>query len=108
MVVSPRPSHTFWVFVVRNNVAVFGELLVADGALSALLDNLPVQQLAHLGWRPEFPVSPWIVRIFDALHAEPQSSFHLSLLTAAAEQRAVDRTQFVLSKSHENSPRGSI
>ena len=44
MVVPPRPSHSFRVPVVRHDIVVIRELLVADGAFPVLFDNLPVQQ----------------------------------------------------------------
>jgi hypothetical protein len=47
MVVPPRPSHSFRIPVVRHDIVVVREFLVTDGALSALLDNLPVQQFPH-------------------------------------------------------------
>jgi hypothetical protein len=35
--------------MIWSDVVVVGELFVADGAFPVLLDNLPVQQLPHLG-----------------------------------------------------------
>ena len=35
--------------MIRNNVIVVGESLVADGAFPVLLDNLALQQFPHLG-----------------------------------------------------------
>ena len=49
MVVSPRSSHSFRIFVVRDDVVVIREVFVADGAYPALLDNLSVQKFPHLG-----------------------------------------------------------
>ena len=54
-----------------------------------------IEQLPHLGYRPEFPVSPIMMWILDTLNAEVQSPFHLGLLTAATEQGAVDRAIFI-------------
>jgi hypothetical protein len=48
MVISPRSAHPFWIPVVHD-VVIVAELFVADRALSVLLDDFPVQQLAHLG-----------------------------------------------------------
>jgi len=42
MVVSPGPSHTLRILVVRDDVTVLRELLVTDGALPVLFDNFPV------------------------------------------------------------------
>src|SRR5215467_13649506 len=99
MVISPGSSHTLRMSMVRYYVAVIREFLVANCALSALFGDLPIEQLAHLGRRPKFPVLPGVMWIFDTLNTEPQSPFLLSLLTATAVQRAVDRTHFVLSES---------
>ncbi len=49
MVISPRSAHSFRVFVVRDDVVVIRKVFVADGAYSALLDNLSVQKFPHLG-----------------------------------------------------------
>ena len=50
MVVSAGASHSFWLSVVRHDVAAVGKFMVADGALPILLNDLSVQQLPHLGW----------------------------------------------------------
>lgn len=49
--------HHVRVFVVRNDLAAIRELLLANCTRSALLSDLPIEQLPHLGWRPKFPVS---------------------------------------------------
>jgi hypothetical protein len=85
MVISPSSAHTLRVPVVWDDVVIIRELLVTDCAYSVLLYSLAIQQLPHFGWRPKFPESPWMVRIFDALNAEPQSSFLLSPLATTAE-----------------------
>lgn len=36
--------------MVGDDLAAVYKWLVADSAFSALLGNLPVEQLAHLGW----------------------------------------------------------
>ena len=48
MIVSPRSAHTFGILMVRHDVVVVGELLVADGTFPVLLDNRPVEKLSHL------------------------------------------------------------
>jgi hypothetical protein len=48
MIVSLRSSHSFRVSVVRNDIAVFSELIVADRAFAVLLGDFSVQQLPHL------------------------------------------------------------
>jgi hypothetical protein len=71
MVISPGASHSFWLPVVRYDVAAVGKFVAANGTCPSLPDDLSVQQLPHLSRRPEFPISPGMVRIFDAPHAEP-------------------------------------
>jgi len=104
MVISPSPSHAFRVSVVRNDIAVFSELVVADRAFAPLLSDFAIQQLPHLSWRPEFPVSPGVMWIFDALDTEPRLPFLLRLLTSATKQRVVDRAVFIPSEFHGNAP----
>ena len=48
MIVASCCSHSPWLDVVGYDLAAVGERFVADSALSALLGNLPVEQLAHL------------------------------------------------------------
>jgi predicted dithiol-disulfide oxidoreductase (DUF899 family) len=48
MVVPPRSSHAFRVFVVRNDIAVFIEVFLADCTFSVLFGDLSIQQLSHL------------------------------------------------------------
>ena len=39
VVISPSPTHALGVLVVRHDVVVVGEFLVADGTFPILLDN---------------------------------------------------------------------
>jgi hypothetical protein len=71
MIVSPRSSHSFGVPVIWDNVAVLSKFLVADCAFPVLFCDLPIEQLAHLGCRPQFPISPGVVWILDALNPKP-------------------------------------
>jgi hypothetical protein len=66
MVVSPRPSHSFGIPVVWYNVVVVGELFVADRTDPVLFNNLPVQEFPRFSGRPEFPISPGMMGIFNA------------------------------------------
>ena len=85
MVVSARASHSFWLSVVRYDVAAVGKFVVANGTFPSLLDDLSVQQLPHLGWRPQFAISPGMVWILDALNTKLKSAFFPRLLATAAE-----------------------
>ena len=71
MIVSPPAAHSFWFSMVWDGVVVARELFVANRAFPILLDNLPIQEPPHFGWRPEFPKSPGMMRILKALHAYP-------------------------------------
>jgi hypothetical protein len=104
MVVSARASHSFWLSVVRYDVAAVGKFVVANGAFPCLLDDLSVQQLPHFGRWPEFPKSPRMVWIFDALNAQLKSALFPRLLTTAAEQRAMNRAKFIPTEFHGNAP----
>lgn len=66
MVISPRSSHPFGIFVVWHDVVVVRELTMADCAYSVLFRNFPLQKFPHFRGRPEFPISPRVMRIFDA------------------------------------------
>jgi hypothetical protein len=107
VVVSPRSSHSFRILVVRNGIVVVGELFVADGANTALLSDLAVQQLSHLGRRSKFPVSTRVVRILDPLYARPEESglvFFSYCFSTAAEQRSVYWTIFIATQPHNTTP----
>jgi hypothetical protein len=86
MVVSAGASHSFWLSVVRYDVAAVGKFVVANGTFPSLLDDLSVQQLPHLGWRTEFAISPGVVRILDSLNTKLKSAFFPRLLATAAEE----------------------
>jgi len=85
-VVSPSPSHAFGFDVVGHNLVVIREGFMADCTLSVLLEKFSLQQFPHLGWRPEFAISPWMVRIVDALNTKLKSAFFPSQLATAAEE----------------------
>jgi hypothetical protein len=90
--------------MVGHNLAVLAKRLVTDCAFSALVGDLSVQQLPHLSWRPEFAISPGMVRIFDALNAKLKSASFPRLLATAAEQGAVDWAIFIPTEFHGNAP----
>ena len=86
MVIASGSSHSFRVSVVRHDLATVVKFLVADGALPSLLDDFSIQQLPHLCWRTEFPISPRVVRIFDALNTKLKPAFFPRLLATAAKE----------------------
>ena len=85
MVISAGSPHSFRVSVVRYDVATVGKFMVADRAFPVLLHDFSVEQLPHLGWRPEFAIPPGVVWIFDALNTKLKSAFFPRLLATAAE-----------------------
>jgi hypothetical protein len=50
MIVPPCSSHSPLLDVVTNDLTAAGKCFVANPVLSSLLGDLPVDQLAHLGW----------------------------------------------------------
>ena len=71
VIISPRRSHAFGLFMFGHNVVVIREGFVADCAFAVLLNDFAVHQLPHFGWRPKLSISPGVVRIFDALNTQP-------------------------------------
>ena len=100
MIVSPRSAHSFRIPVIWHDVVVICELLVADGAYSGLLPHLAVQKLSHFSRRPEFPISSWVVRTFDALNSRSQEPGRGKGFPAAAGKRLVNRAEFIATKPH--------
>jgi len=49
MIVSPSSSHSFGILVVGDDIVAIPEVFAAEGAYPALLPNLAVQKLSHLG-----------------------------------------------------------
>jgi len=90
--------------MIRHDVVVVGELVVADRAFLVLIDDLPVQQFPHLRWGPEFPISSRVMRIFDPLHAKPHCPGFGDEFATAAGNRFVHGTEFIASKSHRIPP----
>ncbi len=50
MIVASCCSHSPWLDVVGDYFAAVSKCFVTDTAFPALFGNLPVKQLAHLGW----------------------------------------------------------
>jgi hypothetical protein len=75
---------------------------MAEGAFPALFHNLAVEQFSHLSWRPEFPVSPWVMRIFDPPNTQAHSPLNRSVFPAATNPRSMDRTILVATEFHRH------
>ena len=93
--------------MVRHDIAIICKLFVADRAYSVLLDNLPVQQLPHLGRRPEFSISSGVVRIFDTLNSKSHRPGFGDEFATAAGKRFVEWAEFIATKPHGIPPGGS-
>lgn len=74
MVVSPRSAHAAWIDMVGHDVAVVGELTLADAAFPVLSDHLFVQQLPHLAVGADLAVSARMLWILDSSDAKLSGS----------------------------------
>jgi len=102
MIVSPRSSHTTGMDVVGHHVAALGEPLLAEGAESILLGDLPVEELPHFAVGPKFPVSPGKMRVFNAPNSHLALAFFFwDCLSAAAGERTVKWAQLIPAESHD-------
>jgi hypothetical protein len=88
--------------VVGYDVVIISERFVTEGVLAALRDNLPVEELPHFTVGSEFPVSPGMMRIFNAPNAHlALASFSWNCFSAAAEEGVVNWAQLVPTESHD-------
>lgn len=85
--------------MVRYDVTAVGEGFPADSAFHVLLNNLSGEQLAHFGSRPDFAISPGMIRIFNTLHS-PKVPAPLLMFASTTEKRLVNRTAFLLAELH--------
>jgi hypothetical protein len=87
--------------MVGHDIAIICERFVAKGAFATLGGNLPVEEFPHFSVRAEFPVSPGMMRVFDAPNSHlALASFSPDCLSAAAEERSVKWTQLIAAESH--------
>jgi hypothetical protein len=87
--------------MVGHNVAIVGEPLIAESAEAILCNDLPVEELSHFAVRAEFPVSPGMMRVFDAPNAHlALALFSWDLLSSAAEVGTVNRAELIPAESH--------
>src|SRR5581483_4007626 len=104
MVVSPRSSHAFASLVVRYNIGVIRELLLADWADSFLLCDLPIEQFTHLSSGSELSISPWVMGILDALYSQSDQLGFRHECPATAENGLVYWADFIAAEPHGISP----
>lgn len=100
MIVPPGSTHSFRISVVWCDIVVVGELFVADRAYPALLQDLAVEQLPHLGRGSQFSISPRMVWIIDSLNSQSHHLWFRKKFSTTARTRSVDGTQFVISEFH--------
>jgi hypothetical protein len=91
MIISPSSSHSSGILVVWHNVVVVRELMVADCADSVLFGDFPLQKRPYFGRGPEFPISSWVMRVFDTLHSKSQRPGLGDEFPTKAGNRFVDR-----------------
>ncbi len=83
--------------MIGHNVTVFGEPLLAEGAYAILSDDLSVEELPHFTVGAEFPVSPGMMRIFNAPNAHlALTLFSWDCFSSTTKTGAVDRAELVL------------
>ena len=101
VVVPPCPAHAAGMDMVGYDVAIISEHFVTEGALATLGGNLPVEEFPHFPVGAEFPVSPGVMRVFDAPNAHPTLAlFFWDCLSAAAGERAVQWAELIAAESH--------
>jgi hypothetical protein len=85
--------------VVWHDVAAVREGFSTDSAFHVLLGDLSSEQFLHFRRRPDFTISPWMMRIFDALNTRELSG-PLPMFASTTEKRLVNRTAFFLAEFH--------
>jgi len=86
--------------MVRDDLVVIGEPPAANATFRVLVNDLAVENLSQLGRRSDFPISAWMMWIFNPAHRSPQLAIPWTLLSTAAEPRAMDWANFVQSQLH--------
>jgi hypothetical protein len=87
MIVPPSPVHAAGMDMIRHHVSVVGQLFIAEGAYALLGDNLPVEKFPHFAVRAEFPVSPGMMRVFDAPNAHLALALSLGITSLPQQER---------------------
>lgn len=101
VIVPPGPVHAAGVDVVGDHIRIISEFFLAEDADAPLGDDLPVEKLAHLAIRAEFPVSPGMLRVLDTADAHLASAlFSWYGLSSTAEEGAVDWAELIPVESH--------
>lgn len=100
MIISPRPTHSFGILVVWDNVVVVGELLVADCAYSFLLGDFPLQKFPHFGGGSELSIAPRMMRVLNASNSGLYRSHTMRSFSPAAADGFVDGTVFIWTEFH--------
>jgi hypothetical protein len=91
--------------MVGYDVAIIIERFVTKCALATLGGNLPVEEFSHFAVGAESPVSPGMMRVFDAPNAHlALALFSWDCLSSAAEEGAVKWAALIPAESHGFSP----
>jgi hypothetical protein len=78
-----------------------GEPFFAESTETILCCNLPIEELPHLPFGTEFPVSPGMMRVFDAPNAHlALALFSWDCLSSAAEEGAMKWAALIPAESH--------
>ena len=106
MIIPPCPSHSTGIDVVRHNVAIVGELSLAESAHAALSGDLSVHQFPHLSVGADLPISTRVFRIVNAADSHLiRSPFLGDGVPPAASERTVNRAQLISTQSHRSLPK---
>ena len=90
---------------IGNDVAVIGELLLANAADAVLSRNLAVEKLPHLTVGAQLAITTGVLGIVDAADTHlTLTSFPWDCLSATAGEGAVDRAELVSAESHGDPP----
>ena len=88
--------------MVWHDIALIRELGTADTALTVLGNYFSVNQLSHLPVGAEFPVSPGMMRVFNAPNSHLALAFFFwDCLSAATGERTVKWAQLIPAESHD-------
>ena len=103
VIVPSRCTHAARFSVIRDDVFVAGEFLVAEGADFVLLDNLSIEQAAHGRLGADFPVAARVMLVRNAVYSRLEALELLrraldgqqTFFASAAVEAAVDGAAFV-------------
>ena len=105
VIISPSPSHSPRVDMVRYDIAIIREISAADAAFAALGNDFPIEQLSHLRIGAEFAITSRMKWIFNSADAELSYCLHFrNYFPSAAETRTMNGADLVATESHGSTP----